>query len=80
MQSKLQTVKQFNGLLSKRGIIEGRGHISPNSYRTIATFLSKNGKAVSYVTVKNYLDVHDKVKPEIVIHTSFLLEEAMQEV
>jgi hypothetical protein len=29
---------------------------SPDSHRNIATFLSKNGKAVSYVTVKKYLE------------------------
>lgn len=40
LQSGSKTVKLFNSLLSKRGIIEGRGNISPDSYRSIAKFLS----------------------------------------
>ncbi len=38
---------------------KGQFESSSNSYRNIPEFLSKNGKAVSYVTVKNYLDGHD---------------------
>jgi len=64
LQSNAQTVNQFNSL-SKRGKVEGRGNVGPDSYRSIAGFLSKNGKAVSYVTVKKYLDIKDKLPEDI---------------
>ena len=65
LQSNVETVKQFDGLKSKRGIVEGRGNSPPDSYRSISSFLSKNGKAVTHQTVKNYLDVRDKLAPDL---------------
>ena len=58
--SDVEAVKLFNSLVSKRRIVEARGNSPPTSYHSIANFLSKNGKAVSYVSVKNYLDISDK--------------------
>jgi len=55
LQSKCQSVKLFNTLNVEKGKKDFQ--IIPDSYRSIANFLSKNSKAVSYVTVKNYLDV-----------------------
>jgi len=63
LQSKVPTVKQFHNRL-KDGTLQG-SEPQPNSYRSIANFLSKNGKAVSYGTVKNYLYIADKLNPEI---------------
>ena len=70
LQSKALTVNQFNSELKKH---TGGNHSKgvwgteslPDSFRSIATFLSKNGKTISYVTVKNHLDMHDKLMPEI---------------
>jgi len=66
LQSKSSTVKQFNNRAIGSGDKGLKGSIpQPDSYRSIANFLSKNGKAVSYGTVKNYLDVYDKLAPNL---------------
>jgi len=64
LRSKADGVKQFNTVIQER---DNNGKFEPvdDSYRSIAHFLSKNGKAVSYVTVKNYLDVRDKLAPDL---------------
>jgi len=66
LQSKCSDVKQFNNMLN---VIKGKQGFQeikqPDSYRSIAEFLSKNGKAVSYGTVSNYLRIHDKLCPEL---------------
>jgi len=63
--SDSSNVKQFNKTLSSRGRLgEGRPK-ETDSYRSIADFISKEGKAVSYVTVKNYLDFKDKLAPDL---------------
>jgi len=64
LQSKAPTVKQFHNRL-KNGTLQG-SEPQPDSYRSIAKFLSKKGKTLSYHTVKNYLDIRDKVSPEII--------------
>lgn len=66
LQSKAGDVKQFNNMLNVRKGKQGFQSIqSPDSYRSIAIFLSKNGKVISYVTVKNYLDIEDKLAPDL---------------
>ena len=67
LQSKVADVKQFNNGWKQKRKNNGTftSDSSPDSYRSIATFLSKNGKTISYVTVKNYLDVFDKLHPEL---------------
>lgn len=66
LQSKSKTVKQFNSL-NKTGFHpegkKGGGEPLLDSFRSIAKFLSKQGKIISYATVKNYLDIHDKSHP-----------------
>jgi hypothetical protein len=66
LQSGVSNVKQFNRTqLSKRGR-EGEGRPQEeDSYRSVAKFLSKNGKTISYVTVKNYLDINDNLDKDI---------------
>ena len=72
MQSGCTAVKQFNEgycewLKNRKHDSKGqfvKGDTLPDSYRSIANFLSKNGKTVSHVTVKNYIDVNDKLKKE----------------
>jgi len=66
--SKFTSVKQFHKgskeWLSKRlhknngTFVKGK---MLGSYRDIADFLSKNGKAISYHTVANYLKIHDNL-------------------
>ena len=55
-------MKQFHTLNVEKGK-KGFQEVD-DSCRSIANFLSKNGKAVSYYTVKNYLDVRDKLAPD----------------
>jgi len=65
LQSGETDVKRFNTCL-KDGRKAGEQHQpQPDSYRSIATFLSKNGKAVSYGTVSNYLKIHDRLSPKL---------------
>jgi hypothetical protein len=59
LQSKCDGVEQFNTVLEQKRNDKGQFESKPDSYRSIANFLSKNGKAVHYTTVKNYLDVTD---------------------
>lgn len=65
LQSKCVDVKQFNSKRCDGQDKRPQNFPEPNSYRSIATFLSKNGKTVSHVTVKNYIDVNDKLSPEL---------------
>lgn len=65
LQSKCQHVKQFNKQYSQVQKGKKDFQVVPDSYRSITKFLSKNGKAVSYVTVKHYLDLNDKLNLEI---------------
>lgn len=65
LQSGETDVKQFNSHLSDGRKAPPQNQPQPDSYRSIATFLSKNGKTVSYATVKNYLDVRDKLSPKL---------------
>jgi hypothetical protein len=65
LQSGESNVNSFNKTLSKRGRLgEGRPNDS-DSFRSIAKFLSKNGKAVCYGTVKNHLDIYDKLPDDV---------------
>ena len=68
--SKSLTVNQFNSELKKHKSGDHSKGVwgtesQPDSYRSIGKFLSKNGKAVSHVTVKNYLDIEDKLTPDL---------------
>jgi hypothetical protein len=65
LQSGCQRVNQFNTL--HKEIQKGKKdfQVVPDSFHSIAKFLSKNGKAVSYVTVKKYLDIKDKLPSDI---------------
>ena len=67
LQSGTNTVKQFNSEFKSGKHIKGLHGTEPqeDSYRSVAKFLSKKGKAVCYVTVKNYLDINDKVDETI---------------
>jgi len=65
LRSNETDVKQFNSHLSDGRKAPPQNQPVDDSYRSIAHFLSKNGKAVSYVTVKNYLDVRDKLAPDL---------------
>ena len=63
LNTNVQCVKQFDTLNVEKG---KKGFQSePDSYRSIANFLSKKGKTISRQTVKNYLDIADKLNPEI---------------
>lgn len=56
----MSNVKQFDEIKHPKTETNPKGAGRPSdsdSYQSIANFLSKNGKAVSYVTVKNYLDI-----------------------
>ena len=68
LESKVKTVKQFDSL-KKTGIHpkgkKGGSEPLPDSCRSIAKFLSKQGKAISYETIRNYLSIHDKLAPEL---------------
>lgn len=69
-QSGCTRVNQFNTWFKdgrKSNAVKGvEGFVSvPDSYRSIAKFLSKNGKAVSHVTVKHHLDIYDKLPRDI---------------
>jgi len=64
LQSESTDVKQFNNGWKQQQDNQGK-FISDKCYRSIATFLSKNGKAVSYGTVSNYLKIHDRLCPEL---------------
>ena len=64
LQSKALTVKQFNSETKKGGIHKEGLHgteTQPDSCRSVAKFLSKNGKTISYATIKYYIDIHDKL-------------------
>lgn len=63
LQSGSNDVKLFHNIVEgKKGF---QSITQPDSYRSIANFLSKNGKAVSYKTVGNYLNVFDKLNPRL---------------
>ncbi len=59
--SKVKTVKRFDSL-KKTGFhpkgIKGGSEPLEDSHRSVAKFLSKEGKSVSYETVRNYLNIH----------------------
>lgn len=64
------TVKQFDSAYKayksgshKKGK-EGSEPL-PDSCRSIAKFLSKQGKTISYETIRNYLLIHDNLIPEL---------------
>lgn len=65
LQSKAQRVERFNTLYPE--IIKGKKGFQQvdNSSRSIQKFLSKQGKTIHYSTIKNYLDIHDKLDPKI---------------
>ena len=65
LQSGVSGVKQFNTVVKQTRKDNGTFDKQEDSYRSVAKFLSKNGKAVCYVTVKNYLDINDKVDETI---------------
>jgi len=67
LRSGSRNVKQFN-IRAKRdnkGKFIGSEPIK-DSYRSIAKFLSKHGKAICYGSVKNYLNIHDNLSKELV--------------
>jgi polyhydroxyalkanoate synthesis regulator phasin len=59
--SKSRDSKSFgNRLRDNKGHFQGQQPVN-GSARSIAEFLSKNGKAVSIETVRQYLNIHDKL-------------------
>jgi anti-sigma28 factor (negative regulator of flagellin synthesis) len=65
LQSKVTGVNQFNTVLKQQRKNNGTFDSSPDSYRSIASFLSKNGKTICYNTVKNHLDIFDKLPDDV---------------
>jgi len=65
LQSGCNRVNQFNTVVAQQRKKNGTFESSPDSYRSIAEFISKNGKTISYVTVKNHLDMKDKLAPDL---------------
>lgn len=65
LQSGVNSVKLFNRIKTETNPKGAGANPQEDSYRSVAKFLSKNGKAVCYVTVKNYLDIYDKVDKSI---------------
>jgi len=68
LHSKETDVKRFNSSL--KTLSDGRkaGHQhqpSEDSYRSVAKFLGKNGKAISHITVRQYLQMHFNLDKEI---------------
>jgi len=61
LQTKSKTVKQFDSL-SRKG---GRGKVEEDSYRSVAKFLSKQGKTINHETVRQYLNIEFKLNKEI---------------
>jgi len=61
LQSGVTDVKQFNSHLSDGRKAPPQNLPQPDSYRSITKFLSKDGKTISYGTVKNYLDVFENL-------------------
>jgi len=72
LESKASNVKQFDNTMKKdkQGITHVKGTEgsiqTPDSYRSIAKFLSKNGKSICYETVRNYLDIYDTLDPKLI--------------
>jgi len=72
LQSGANTIKQLYGVMNKenKSGLHPKGKFGgslpqPDSYMSIAKFLSKNGNAVSHMTVKTYCDIHDKLDKEL---------------
>lgn len=68
LQSGETDVKRFDSSLKKLkdGRKAGPQHQQDiDSYRSIASFLSKNGKSISYETVRNHLNIFDKLPKDI---------------
>lgn len=63
LQSGVQRVKQFDTLNIKKGL-KGFQDVK-DSCRSIATFLSKKGRAVSYESVRSYLKMNDDLHPDL---------------
>ena len=56
LHSKSSDVKRFDNIIKgKKGF---QSVVKEDSYRSVAKFLGKNGKAISYETVRNYLQAH----------------------
>ena len=67
LTANVPTVQLFDSRFDSRndkGQLLG-SNPQPNSCRSIAKFLSKNGKTIGRQTVKNYLNIADKLNPEI---------------
>jgi ParB-like chromosome segregation protein Spo0J len=63
LQSKANGVNQFHNIMKgKKGFQEIK---QEDSVRSVADFLSKSGKTISYRTVANYLNIHDKLDPTL---------------
>jgi len=73
LHSKCNGVKLFNTVIQQKRKNDGTFDSSPDSYRSIARFLSKQGKTISYVTVKNYLNVFDNLHPDLLVRVRKVL-------
>lgn len=65
LQSGATGVKQFHSHLKDGRKCPPQNQQQEDSYRSIAKFLSKNGKTICYRTVKNYLDITDNLSPNL---------------
>lgn len=65
LRTGVNRVNQFDTARKQNRDRKGKYQEVDDSYRNIAKFLSKNGKAVSHETVYQYLKVHDNLNKEI---------------
>lgn len=64
LSSGVSDVQAFhNTIKGKKGF---QSIASPDSSRSIANFLSKQGKSVSYRTIANYLNIHDNLDSDLI--------------
>lgn len=62
LESKVNSVKQFDKIKKTVTNPKGAGRAPyPDSFRSIAKFLSKNGKTLSHETIRKYLLIHDNL-------------------
>lgn len=70
LESGASSVKELNTWFKdgrKSNAIKGKEKFQelPDSYRSVSKFLSKNGTVMSYVTVRKYINIHDKLSPKL---------------
>jgi len=64
LHGKFSGVKRFDTVMQQRNK-NGKFRPTENSYRSVAKFLSRQGKAISYESVRNYLNIAFNLDKEI---------------